>query len=524
MKTMTTRSHTLIFQFLLALMILSPQARLHAQAGAEDTNAPANPAPAQAPDEMTKKITDLVHAGKYAEAQQLTMGLLVAYPKDQRLLKAKTLIEQMLATPPTTPAANNQPASPVTQLTGMDKVDYNALIQLARQAQQNTDLDEQKKLLQQFMKDSDLFLQKHPNEMLLWQLRAASAISLNDIIEGYDAGQKLLSMGAADSNDPAVLAILGQLKNKGWLDKNNVTEFQNKVMEDQKRATQQKFTFQSTRQETRRISRGHLTLNESDAVYEAADGTIRFSLDEIRQVEAWHQVGVKFVMKNGKDFIFEPFFESDIPNEKGRSAAHDFIEKKVSDLLDAVVERWKFVSTGTKWDRILKPPSDSTSFDNSSQHSAPQREATNRTPGTLTPARAVHADSSTIDSASSQPATLAGPTTAILHLYRLSHMGGAFSQYDIEIDGRRVAKIANAQSIREDLPPGKHNINVFYRAVKSDRPLYDLEMEAGKEYWIRVDLADGFIEHMRLAIVPEAEAREESGKLKEITPGGLPDK
>src|ERR1035437_9576901 len=58
MKTMTTRSHTLIFQFLLALMILSPQARLHAQAGAEDTNAPANPAPAQAPDEMTKKITN----------------------------------------------------------------------------------------------------------------------------------------------------------------------------------------------------------------------------------------------------------------------------------------------------------------------------------------------------------------------------------------------------------------------------------------------------------------------------------
>ena len=103
-------------------------------------------------------------------------------------------------------------------------------------------------------------------------------------------------------------------------------------------------------------------------------------------------------------------------------------------------------------------------------------------------------------------------------------MGGAFAQYDIEIDGRQVAKIANAQSVRMDLPPGKHNINATYRAVKSDRPLYDMEMEAGKEYWIRVDLAGGFVEHMRLALVPEAEAREESGKLKEAANGDLPGK
>jgi len=72
------------------------------------------------------------------------------------------------------------------------------------------------------MKDSDLFLQKHPTEMLLWQLRAASAFSLDDITAGYEAGQKLLAMGAADSNDSNLQQLLAQLKNKGWLDKEEV--------------------------------------------------------------------------------------------------------------------------------------------------------------------------------------------------------------------------------------------------------------------------------------------------------------
>jgi len=129
---------------------------------------------------MTRKITELVLAGKYAEAQKLTEGLLIAYPDDQRLIKAKALINSRLAPGGSTSAApgNAQPNQPAEdpnaeQLNGMDKVDYNALIALARQAQQTTDLDEQKKMLQQFMDQSTPFLQKHPDLTLLWQLRAA---------------------------------------------------------------------------------------------------------------------------------------------------------------------------------------------------------------------------------------------------------------------------------------------------------------------------------------------------------------
>ena len=207
---------------------------LHAQtAQAPAANAAAaTPAPAsQAPEEMTKKITELVHAGKYTEAQKLTAGLLVAYPNDQRLVKANAVIEKLLApTSSTTSGPTNHPVEPATGthaeiLTGMDGVDYNALIDMVRQAQQNTDLQQQQASLRQFMDESKAFLQKYPGQMLLWQIRGASALSLQDPGAGYEAGQVLLAGGAADSDDPKLQQLLAQLKNKGWLDKQKVADY-----------------------------------------------------------------------------------------------------------------------------------------------------------------------------------------------------------------------------------------------------------------------------------------------------------
>ncbi len=114
-----------ILGLFLALTCLPP---LHAQKAANappDTSAtaenppanimPANTTPAgQAPDDVTNKIADLVHAGKYAEARQLTSGLLLAYPNDQRLIKAKALLDAAPATPGsanTTAGGYSQPAS-----------------------------------------------------------------------------------------------------------------------------------------------------------------------------------------------------------------------------------------------------------------------------------------------------------------------------------------------------------------------------------------------------------------------------
>jgi len=234
---MKKTSKSFILGFLVVLIFLPPlYAQTAANAPADSNAAPAgttaaNPTPAgQAPDDVMKKLSDLVHAGKYPEAQQLTAGLLLAYPDDQRLIKAKTLLDKLPATagsanaaaagnPPASNAPSAQPNANDEKLTGMDKVDYNALIELARQAQQNTDLKQQKASLNQFMDQSSPFLQKHPNEMMLWELRAASAMSLDDPMAGYEAGQKLLAMGAADSNDSNLQRLLAQLKNQGWLDR-----------------------------------------------------------------------------------------------------------------------------------------------------------------------------------------------------------------------------------------------------------------------------------------------------------------
>jgi len=129
-----------------------------------DTNATAaKPTPTgQATDDVMKKLSDLVHARKYAPDGATVDGWFIAgLPEDQRLIKPRCFWTNR-----SRPRRRQtlRRARVATQLAGMEKVDYNALIELARQAQQTTDLEQQTTLLKQFMKDSDLFLQKHPTE------------------------------------------------------------------------------------------------------------------------------------------------------------------------------------------------------------------------------------------------------------------------------------------------------------------------------------------------------------------------
>ena len=124
------------------------------------------------------------------------------------------------------PAASQPAASAgqpsVTPLKGMDRIEYNSLISLARQAQQATDLGQQRALLKHFTELSSPFLQRHPERILLWQIQIVSAMSLNDPISGYEAGQGLMAAGAADSDDPDLQQFLVQINLKGWFNKDRV--------------------------------------------------------------------------------------------------------------------------------------------------------------------------------------------------------------------------------------------------------------------------------------------------------------
>ncbi len=226
MNAMRKFSKSLICGSFLALICLRP---MHAQTAANPPTAAnatvANPAPTvQAPDDMMKKLSDLVHAGKYSEAQQTVAALLILYPGDQRLTKAKTLLDKALLSSKSTETTErwNPPTASVAPPATVDKVEYNSLIELVGNAQQTTDLEQQKALLQRFMNMSSPFLLKHPNEMLLWLLRAESALSLDDLRAGYEAGQRLLAAGAASSSDANLQRLLAQLNLKGWLDHKNV--------------------------------------------------------------------------------------------------------------------------------------------------------------------------------------------------------------------------------------------------------------------------------------------------------------
>jgi hypothetical protein len=361
-------SKSFILVFALALISLPP---LHAHPLIFNAQAASQAPTAQAPDDMTNKITALVSAGKYAEAQRLTTGLLVVYPDDQRLIKAKALIEKWLASPAlavpapgssqsTNNASQAEVSSNAEQLTGMDKVDYSALIELAREAQQTTDLSQQDILLRKFMEDSGKFLQKHPNEMLLWQLRAASAISLNAPKEGYQAGQKLLSAGAAESSDSSLQRLLGQLKNKGWLDKQEAERLQVVAENERQQAWSRaeavrikaediKYTFPARHMHLASWGYGHLTISENDLVYDGSDGHIQLSKGEIREITAnggWG--GLKFILKDRKVFVFVIITEDAVTNQ------HYEQWLSPTGVGNAVVARWRFVLADNN--KALKPP------------------------------------------------------------------------------------------------------------------------------------------------------------------------
>ena len=552
-------SQPLIPGLILALVVSAP---LHAQT---ETNQAATTAAAtktrpagQAPDDATGKITELVHAGKYAEAQQLTAGLLVVYPNDQRLIKAKALIEKLLASAASANVARgkSQPAANpnAEQLSGMDKVDYAALIELTRQAQQTMDLLQQTKLLKQFMEQSSVFLQKHSEQMLIWQLRAATAISLNDPLAGYEAGQKLIAAGAADSDDANLQRLLGQLKIKGWLDRQGVEK-----AEEQNRTILVAFTGDAadegdargnggsnldinlrnriegdvTSQLHSRFPRYHVRINVPASGDPALKVTINLhNTGWTPNCGMWwecnpivdSQLMVSVSSPTGP--IVERTFALHMTYAVSKTFGGNFTEKPVANGLpdwmgQAVLEKFKSVldEDAVRTSLVNLPPEPAVADASSSaplDSPAPKpavpdvgSSASTDNPSTPEPAGPAVPSSAPVAAASAS-----APGAAILHVYRLHHLTGALLKPYINIDGKPVAQVANAQSVRMELPPGKHNISITEKRAKTDLPIYDLDMVAGQEYWVRADFSSGLVVHLRLYLVPTDQAKSESEQMK----------
>lgn len=520
----------------LTLICLLP---LHAQTAITvpvDANPPAIPAPAaQAPDEATKRITELVHAGKYAEAQKLTAGLLIAYPDDQRLVKAKVLIDEMLspARPASAPAVTTQPDQPAAgsnneQLSGMDKVDYNALIVLARQAQQTADLGEQRKLLQQFMNQSAVFLGNHPNQMLLWQLRAQLAISLNEPMDGYEAGQKLLAAGAADSNDPVLQQLLGQLKNKGWLDQEEAAR------QDEKAKDYLSILGTWGGRLSWADHRGHevghsdfsVEFSKTDSVIEgyviSANGTkktdpwLRGTILDSGEVSwqrrwrtDWKAVSVD--IGNDKRTMKVGFSETIAIGQNAFNTA-------------GYPELCAYAGGYTKQGPLAAVP-ETHAFaarEKSGEWPSGQSLAGKSEPSSRPGASAAQGSAPIGDAGPSVTVSSGAPGTAILHVYRLKHFAGSAVSYGVYVDDKKIVPVGNGESIRMLVGAGKHSVSIAIKGAKTRKPINDLDMAAGQEYWVRVDLGAGFpMDYFIVTLVPGDQAEAESGKLEEIKMGEL---
>lgn len=580
------------------MISLSP---VRAQTGSEaqgnaGTTAPKRAPAGQAPEEVMKKLSDLVHAGKYAEAQQLTTGLLMAYPNDQRLIKVKALLDKAPASPSSAKPGpkKNQPldngaSAPVAAnsndetLSGMDKVDYSALLELVRQAQQTTDLPEQTRLLQQFMVQSGLFLEKHPEQMMLWQFRVVSAISLNKPLAGYEAAQRLLEAGAADSADPNLQRLLAQLKNKGWLDKKEVDklyEEQRYVLVDlqgeaaDKPATsalraqivQNMTALLQSQYPTRQLLFTSPALGDSAPVLTLTvnvhDTTLSPCTYSMRK-NVWKCPAQSLLTVTGNSPQGWSFNKTDI-----LAGGTDGIGWGTprTPLTGEQVRVWIGRRVGGVFREILGFEEVRAALGNSIPKPAGPDTQSSAPVGTPAPIPAVpaaqsfapltHSPAPTVQAPAPEPASgqavhsvafmstsapeheaeveratapmdNATPTggaqkTAILHVYRPHHLYAATQKPYVYIDGKKITPIANSQVIRMLLTPGKHNISASKKYVENEIPVNDLDMAAGGEYWIRVDISAGAWEaHSKLYVVPSEQAQSESKRMEELRIGDV---
>jgi len=391
-------------------------------------------------------------------------------------------------------------------------------------------------------------LQKHPDQMLLWQLRAASAISLQAPLAGYDAAQKLLAAGAANSDDPNLLQLLAKLKLLGWLDAQQARALQLSAdneraqqaaaaSAEQRKAESAKFTFPVAHAHGFSYGYGHMTVNENDAVYVADDETIHLAKSDIRELKVFcvanNMCGLYFYPKDGRKFFFLAVTEYAVANKT--------VEGKVifppSVIGNAVVARWKYVSTDKK---TLSPPPPAQNSASASvarppaaqiaQSSAP---ASNSAPQPLAPASeleqtfasaapAPESAAKTENNSAPAPAEksaapVAASNTTVLHVYRPHHLTGASQKPYIYVDGKQITTIANSQDVRMLLAPGKHTISVFKKYIDSQVPINDLPMAAGGEYWVRLEISAGaWGGHAKLYLVPSEQARDESKEMKEV--------
>ena len=102
-------------------------------------------------------------------------------------------------------------------------------------------------------------------------------------------------------------------------------------------------------------------------------------------------------------------------------------------------------------------------------------------------------------------------------LMRRTGYTGSLSSYPIFMDGKRLCEVSNRKYSEHNIFPGKHTFSVNFggKVEKNDVEKIELEMEAGKTYYLKLDQRNGFTMGIRLEELTPASGISFKKELKE---------
>lgn len=117
-----------------------------------------------------------------------------------------------------TPALIVYAASSAAEVTDKSSLELDTLIYMARNASEERDPVAKTKLYEEFLERSARYVTQKPDQKKVWLLRAQAALDLNRPRIGWQAGRKLLALGAHLSDEPETRQIMAMLNYRGWLE------------------------------------------------------------------------------------------------------------------------------------------------------------------------------------------------------------------------------------------------------------------------------------------------------------------
>jgi hypothetical protein len=119
-----------------------------------------------------------------------------------------------------------------------------------------------------------------------------------------------------------------------------------------------------------------------------------------------------------------------------------------------------------------------------------------------------------------QPIATSNATHALLYVYRHKQFAGSGLEPSVYLDEKQLARMDNGRYFVVKVQPGKHTIR-----SNDKQSGVEMELAAGKSYYIRVEIATGFMKgHGRLMLMQPEQATYEVKKLQPLGPDKIVDK